>query len=100
MWWLKTGERPKIWCDAQPIRRTLGHLNPAPDARYLMSPAELLTLLTKARAVLDRYLFDDEEMLRDDVAAVCTAIDDALPDETRVLVKKVELETAVRRSAA
>lgn len=66
-----------------------------------MSPEELLTLLTKARAVLDRYMFGEEETIRDDVAEVCMAIDDALPDEHRVRVKKVELEAnAPQRSAA
>lgn len=66
-----------------------------------MSHEELLALLTKARAVLDRYMFGEEEMIRDDVAEVCMAIDDALPDEHRVRVKKVDLDTsAPQRSAA
>ena len=65
-----------------------------------MSQEELLRLLGTARATLDRYLFGDDEMIRDDVAAVCMAIDDALPDDRRVLVKKIELEPAPRRSAA
>ncbi len=57
----------------------------------------MLALLTRARAVLDRYLFDaDSETMRDDVAEVCMAIDDALPDEGRVPVKRAALE----RSAA
>ncbi len=57
----------------------------------------MLALLTRARAVLDRYLFDvDRETMRDDVAEVCMAIDDALPDEGRVPVKRAALE----RSAA
>jgi hypothetical protein len=62
-----------------------------------MSHEELLALLTRARAVLDRYLFEtDEAPIRDDVAEICMAIDDALPDETRVQLKRVTLE----RSAA
>jgi hypothetical protein len=61
-----------------------------------MSHEELLALLTRARAVLDHYLFDDTEALRDDVAQVCMAIDDALPDEHRVPMKRAALE----RSAA
>jgi hypothetical protein len=62
-----------------------------------MSNDELLALLTRARAVLDRYMFQaDGEAIRDDVAAICTAIDDALPDQPRLPVKKAELE----RSAA
>ena len=62
-----------------------------------MSHEELLALLTRARAVLAHYLFGDEdEPIRDDVAEICMAIDDALPDETRVQVKRVTLE----RSAA
>jgi hypothetical protein len=62
-----------------------------------MPQDEMLALLTRARAVLDRYLFDaDSETMRDDVAEVCMAIDDALPDEGRVPVKRAALE----RSAA
>ena len=41
---------------------------------------ELLALLNRARTVLDRYMFDLDETMRDDVAQVCMAIDDALPD--------------------
>jgi hypothetical protein len=62
-----------------------------------MPQDEMLALLTRARAVLDRYLFDaDSETMRDDVAEMCMAIDDALPDEGRVPVKRAALE----RSAA
>ena len=62
-----------------------------------MSHDELLALLTRARAVLGHYLFGEEdEPIRDDVAEICMAIDDALPDESRVAVKRVTLE----RSAA
>jgi hypothetical protein len=62
-----------------------------------MSHDELLALLTRARAVLGHYLFEGEdELMRDDVAEICMAIDDALPDETRVAVKRATLE----RSAA
>ena len=62
-----------------------------------MSHEELLALLTRARAVLGHYLFGEEdEPIRDDVSEICMAIDDALPDESRVAVKRVTLE----RSAA
>jgi hypothetical protein len=62
-----------------------------------MSHDELLALLTRARAVLGHYLFErDDEPVRDDIAEICMAIDDALPDEHRVPVKRVTLE----RSAA
>jgi hypothetical protein len=62
-----------------------------------MSHDELLTLLTRARTVLGNYLFEAEDApIRDDVAEICMAIDDALPDESRVHVKRVTLE----RSAA
>lgn len=58
---------------------------------------ELSELLKRARIVLERYMFEaDGEAIRDDVAEVCMAIDDALPDAARVQVKKIELE----RSAA
>ena len=53
-----------------------------------MSHDELLTLLTRARQVLERYLVDEQsEVMRDDVAQVCMAIDDALPDESRVCIR-------------
>jgi hypothetical protein len=43
---------------------------------------ELLQLLAKARAVLDRHLFEaDGKAVRDDVAEICMAIDDALPPQ-------------------
>ena len=62
-----------------------------------MSHDELLALVARARAVLGHYLFGEEdEPIRDDVAEICMAIDDALPDESRVAVKRVTLE----RSAA
>jgi hypothetical protein len=65
-----------------------------------MSYEELLALLNRARTVLNRYLFDDSEAIRDDVAQICMAIDDALPSEGRVEVKKTELERVSQRSAA
>jgi CDP-glycerol glycerophosphotransferase (TagB/SpsB family) len=58
---------------------------------------ELVALLKRARGVLERYMFElDGETIRDDVAEVCMAIDDVIPDEERVAVRKIELE----RSAA
>jgi hypothetical protein len=37
-----------------------------------MTEHELMTLLSRARKVLDRYLFEDDgETIRDDVAEVC-----------------------------
>ena len=57
----------------------------------------LIALLNRARTVLERYMFEaDGEAFRDDVAEVCMAIDDALPVEGRVHLKKASLE----RSAA
>jgi hypothetical protein len=62
-----------------------------------MPHEELIELLQRARTVLERHMFEaDGEAIRDDIAEVCMAIDDALPDETRVPVRKVGLE----RSAA
>lgn len=65
-----------------------------------MTNAELLALLTKARAVLDHHMFDADEAIRDDVAEICMAIDDAIPDASRVAIKKTELECDPERSAA
>jgi hypothetical protein len=58
---------------------------------------DLIALLKRARAVLERYMFEaDGAAIRDDVAEVCMAIDDELPVEWRVQLKKALLE----RSAA
>ena len=66
-----------------------------------MTHEDLLALLTRARAVLDRYMFDEAtEAVRDDVAEICMAIDDALPEESRVSVKRVELDRELEKSAA
>ena len=65
-----------------------------------MSQAELLAVLGRARAVLDRYLFDESETMRDDVAEICMAIDEALPGEGRVEVKNAALDRLSQRSAA
>jgi len=62
-----------------------------------MPNEEFIALLSRARAVLERYMFEPEgEAIRDDVAEVCMAIDDALPDESAVPLRKVVPE----RSAA
>jgi hypothetical protein len=62
-----------------------------------MAHEELLALLQRARTVLERYLFESGgKMIRDDVAEICMAIDDALPAGTRVAPNRVKLE----RSAA
>jgi hypothetical protein len=65
-----------------------------------MTQKELLTLLIRARTVLQAHLFAEDEMIRDDIAEICMQIDDALPDAGRVLVRKVELERDPHRSAA
>lgn len=66
-----------------------------------MAHEDLLALLTRARAVLDRYMFDEAtEAVRDDVAEICMAIDDALPEGSRVSVKRVELDREFEKSAA
>jgi hypothetical protein len=67
----------------------------------IMTDKDMLALLTKARTVLDHYLFDETtEAVRDDVAQVCMAIDDALPDESRVSVRRSELDRELEKSAA
>ena len=66
-----------------------------------MSHDELVSLLSQARQVLDRYLVDDDEVMRDDVAQVCMAIDDAMPDQSRVTIKMaVPLERVAGEVAA
>jgi hypothetical protein len=66
-----------------------------------MAHQDMLALLARARAVLERYMFDEAaEAVRDDVAEICMAIDDALPDESRVSVKRIELDLELEKSAA
>jgi hypothetical protein len=65
-----------------------------------MTREELMMLLSRARTVLERYMFDESEAIRDDVAELCMAIDDALPDAARIVLKKAELERDPQRSAA
>jgi hypothetical protein len=66
-----------------------------------MTDKDMLALLTRARTVLDHYLFDEAtEAVRDDVAQICMAIDEALPDESRVSVRRVELDRELKKSAA
>ena len=49
-----------------------------------MTHDELLALLTRSRRVLERHLFEaDGEAMRDDIAEICIAIDDALSPEPR-----------------
>ena len=43
-----------------------------------MLMSDYVALLSEARLVLDRYMFDGE-ILRDDVAEICAKIDDAVP---------------------
>ncbi|HEY4748655.1 MAG TPA: hypothetical protein VIH38_13860 [Steroidobacteraceae bacterium] len=58
---------------------------------------DLIALLKRARAVLERFMFEaDGAAIRDDVAEVCMAIEDELPVEWPVQLKKASLE----RSAA
>jgi hypothetical protein len=58
---------------------------------------DMIALLKRARAVLERYMFEaDGAAIRDDVAEVCMAIDDELPVEWRAQLQEASLE----RSAA
>jgi hypothetical protein len=62
-----------------------------------MSHDDLTALLARARTVLQRYMLEpDGEVIHDDIAEICMAIDDALPEEGQVTVNWAELE----RSAA
>jgi hypothetical protein len=52
-----------------------------------MSHDELVSLLTRARRVLERYVYEPGgDMIRDDVAEVCMAIDDAVPEDPHGLL--------------
>ncbi len=62
-----------------------------------MHEERLLSLLQRARTVLERYLFEaDGERIRDDIAELCMAIDDAVPPAKSLEAAPAALE----RSAA
>jgi hypothetical protein len=62
-----------------------------------MHEESLLSLLQRARTVLERYLFEaDGERVRDDIAELCMAIDDVLPPARAPAAAPAALE----RSAA
>jgi hypothetical protein len=66
-----------------------------------MSHEELLALLTKSRAVHERYLFEaDGESIRDDIAEVCMAIDDVLGSQVLTPAAGDIDRSALERSAA
>ena len=66
-----------------------------------MSHEELLALLRTSRAVHERYLFEaDGEIIRDDVAEICMAIDDVLAGQVRVPTPSEVERSTLERSAA
>jgi hypothetical protein len=67
-----------------------------------MSYNELLALLSRSRAVHERYLFEaGGEPIRDDVAEICMAIDNVLSAEARVPSATGEMDRSeLERSAA
>jgi hypothetical protein len=63
-----------------------------------MQDTEHENLLRSARSLLDRFMFEGDE-LRDDVANLCVKIDDALPPMTEVSVSDVTLEEMINVAA-
>ena len=54
---------------------------------------ELTALLWRARGILERYMFEpDGGAIRDDIAEVCMAIDDAMPEDRRLSMREVDLK--------
>jgi hypothetical protein len=54
---------------------------------------ELTALLWRARGILERHMFEpDGGAIRDDVAEVCMAIDDAMPEDRRLSMREVDLK--------
>jgi hypothetical protein len=63
-------------------------------------PHDLIALLIRARTVLERYMFEaDGAAIRDDVAEICMAIDDELPDEG-VRRKEAEFDRSLLERSA
>lgn len=63
-----------------------------------MGNTEHEQLLRSARSLLDRFMFEGDE-LRDDVANLCMKIDDVLPQPTEVSVSDVTLEEMINVAA-
>jgi hypothetical protein len=63
-----------------------------------MQDTEHENLLRSARSLLDRFMFEGDE-LRDDVANLCVKIDDALPPMTEVSVSDVTIEEMINVAA-
>jgi hypothetical protein len=59
-----------------------------------MSNTEHENLLRSARSLLDRFMFEGDE-LRGDAANLCTKIDDALPSRAEVSISNVTLEEMI-----
>jgi len=57
-----------------------------------MQSDHFLTLLVKARGVLEHHLFEENGSIRDDVAEVCMAIDHAVPPTQRIEQARGEAE--------
>jgi hypothetical protein len=72
-----------VWCPRRGLKcRTTEHEN----------------LLRSARSLLDRFMFEGDE-LRDDVANLCTKIDDVPPPATALSVSNVSLEEMINVAA-
>jgi hypothetical protein len=63
-----------------------------------MPNTEHENLLRSARSLLDRFMFEGDE-LRDDVANLCTKIDDVPPPATALSVSNVSLEEMINVAA-
>jgi hypothetical protein len=63
-----------------------------------MPNTEHENLLRSARSLLDRFMFEGDE-LRDDVANLCMKIDDALPPPAEVSVSNVTSEERINVAA-
>ncbi len=59
-----------------------------------MANTEHENLLRSARSLLDRFMFEGDE-LRDDVANLCMQIDDALPSTVEVAASSDANETRI-----
>ncbi|MBS0579283.1 MAG: hypothetical protein JSR36_08485 [Proteobacteria bacterium] len=65
-----------------------------------MTNNELLALLARARQVMDRYIFDDAQVMRDDVAQLCMALDEVMPSDDRITIKAPSLLERAEEAAA
>jgi hypothetical protein len=91
---------PKLWCKKPLLTEKTQYivLDVCTAAEFLMSNTEHENLLRSARSLLDRFMFEGDE-IRADPVDLCMKIDDALPALAEGSVSQVTPDEMVNVSA-